>query len=155
MNISLTVAVFMSTPHLVTITELCMSRLRDVGFRIIEYQYVISLCSSGLLLVIPTPSCALTIAPPFVLLLMKYFRITIAETCNFQVAIFLLMSASPISVVIGTILLTKSLTTYLIQRIEDVTPVLTISISTVQFLGIILLLVQLGQVKPLAKRANR
>src|SRR5271170_3016602 len=117
-----------------------MSYVRDVGFRIIGYQYAVSLCSSALLLLIPTPSCALTIAPPFVLLLMKYFGITIAETCKFQVAIFLLMSASPISIVKDAILLTKKLSTCLIQCIEeDIIPLLTLSISIVQFLGIVLL----------------
>ena len=128
-----------------------MSRLRDVGSRIIGYQYMISLCCSGLLLVIPKPSCALTIASPFIFLLIKYFRITMAETWNFQVAIFLLMSAGPISIVQSTILLMKSLSTCLIQCIEDITPVLTLSISTVQFLGAVLLLIHVGQVDSLSK----
>ena len=133
-----------------------MSHLRDVGFRIFGYQIAVSLCSSGLLLLGPTPSSfALAIAPPFVLLLMMCFRITMAETRKFQLAICLLMLASPISIAKGTILLTKSLSTCLIQCIEDIIPVLTLSISIVQFLGIFLLLIQFGRVHPIAKHANR
>ena len=132
-----------------------MSRLCDIAFRMIEYQSVISLWCSVLLLFIPTSSCALTIAPPFAWLLMKYFRFSLTKNRNFQVAIFFLISASPISIANYTILLAKSLSICLIQFIDDITPVLTFSVSSVQFLGIVLLVIQLGQVNLLAKHANR
>lgn len=132
-----------------------MSHLRDIGFRMIEYQYMISLCSSALLLIIPThSSSALTIAPPFILLLVKSFRIIMVENRTFQVAIFLLMSASPISIAQSTLLLMKSLSIGLIQRIEDVTSMLMLSISIAQVLGIILLLIQVVQVHPFTKHTD-
>lgn len=130
-----------------------MASFRDIGFLIIEYQYVASLCSAGILLVIPTPFCPLTLAPPFFIFLMKHFRILMAETYNFQIAIFL-MSASPISIINVIILTTTSLTASFIKFMEHIPPILALTISTAQVFGLILLIIQFCQVDRLVNIAN-